>query len=202
MMKSNIFACVGLVFLAATAACAAGTGEDQQDNGAASAADELQASQTPSVLVGTFSLKGDVDDMRFHTLTLNADHSFKAVGGCRQTGPGAHCFAITAIQGTWKTKTSAPLAGAPNGLPQIELVDSFNQTSDLFYSLKSDVLSLKNAHEGRATEFDKDLSNLPKLRDNAVCADKFDNTLGFCQHDFVCVAEGPDSNTQRCLPPI
>jgi hypothetical protein len=35
-----------------------------------------------------------------------------------------------------------------------------------------------------------------------VCADKFNNTLGFCPDDFPCEVDGPSGNVQRCLPPI
>jgi hypothetical protein len=188
-MASKFLFSLGIAILTATAACAAPASDNGEENNAASA-DELRAAQ--SILVGTYSLKGDADDLPFYAITLNADHSFKATGGCRPSGPGAaHCHAITKIDGTWKNS---------NG--QLELVDSFGQKTDAIYTLKSDVLSLKKTASSQATEFDKDLSHLPKLGNLAVCADKFDNTLGFCKDDFVCTFDGPDSQTQRCVPPI
>jgi hypothetical protein len=186
--------CISFVTLVASA-CAAPAEPEAQD----SAGDELRV----SVLVGDFALHGTQNDTPFNSITLSADHTFKAQGGCHGSGGGAaHCFAITAIHGTWKTTTSGPQLGHPQGAPQIELTDSFHQVTTYFYSLTSDQLALRKSFNGPKSVFDKDVSSLPKLHSFDVCADKFDNSLGVCPEDLPCEFDGPDSHTQRCLPPI
>jgi hypothetical protein len=193
-MKSfSLFA----VLMVAIAGCAAGTND--VSDGADSASDELNAT---SVLASTFESKGTTNDTLFHSITMRADHTFTATGGCPTNGTGPHCFAIIAIHGTWKTKTSGPQLGSPAGAAELELTDQLNQTTTYFYSLDSDQLSLSKTFNGRKSLFDRDVSHLPKLHSFDVCADKHDNSLGICPEDLPCVADGPNSTTERCLPPI
>jgi hypothetical protein len=177
------------------AGCAANTSAEPAN----STSDDLAKRQ--SVLASTFTVTGATDETLFNSFTLKADQTFSGQGGCRQD-KAPHCFAVTSITGTWKTTTSGPQLGAPGGVPQLEFTDSLGQVTTYFYSLSSDQLTLQQAFGGDKTLFDRDISKLPKLRSDAVCADKYNNSLGQCPEDLPCEYDGPDSNTQRCLPPI
>jgi hypothetical protein len=196
-MKLFGFSALALAIAAFAVGCAApADGSDDATN--AGASEDLTAAAATSVLDGTFNLKGTTEETPFHMLTLNADHSFVAMGGCHG-GDGTHpiCFAIVRITGSWKTQKDA------TGAPQIALKDQSGQETPWFYSLKNDVLSLAKTKGGTATKFDKDLSHLPHLRSMAVCADKFGNTLGSCGDDFACLEDTTETTGEsRCLPPI
>src|SRR5262249_30915112 len=133
-----------------------------------------------SVLVGTYELHGTTNQTPFNSLTLNADHTFKAQGGCPASGTGPHCFAIIAISGKWKAKSSPA---------ELELTDQLGQVTDWFYSLKNDQLALAKTAHGTSSKFDKNLDHMPHLRSMQECADKFGNTLGFCGDDFACLED-------------
>jgi hypothetical protein len=196
IMKFIGFSTLFVTLTLTAVGCAASTQDGPEADAPAAASDDLTTASTSgtSVLVGTYALHGTTNETPFHSLTLNADHTFKAQGGCPINGPGPHCFAITAISGTWKTKSSPA---------ELELTDSFGQVTDWFYSLKNDQLSLSKSAHGTSSKFDKNLDHLPHLRSMQECADKFGNTLGFCGGDFACL-EDTTENTgiSRCLPPI
>jgi hypothetical protein len=133
---------------------------------------------------------------------LNSDNTFEATGGCRQDTKGPHCFAVTSIKGKWETSKSGPELGSPGGVAELVFTDSLDQKTTYFYSLINDELSLRATYSAKPSIFDKDISKLPKLKFDAVCADKYNNTIGLCPESTPCEYDGPSGDTQRCLPPI
>jgi hypothetical protein len=179
-----------------SAACAAPTESNDATNDTAS--EDLKTAS----LSGTYTINGKTDLTPYNSIVLSSNHTFTAEGGCRQDGPGPHCFAITHFSGSWKIVKSGPQLGAPGGVDQIQFTDSFKNVSTFFYSLANDQLVLTETFKGKATTFDRDLSKLPKLHSGSLCADKDNNTLGICPDDLPCEYDGPTGNVQRCLPPI
>lgn len=188
---------LALASLVVLGGCAAKTENDPStDDG--STDDDLTAA---SVLASTFTITGKTDDTRFNSLTMKADHTFTATGGCRQDTTGPHCFAITSITGKWKTAKSGPQLGSPGGAAQLVFTDSLDQVDTFFYSLTNDQLSLSQTFRGTASHFDRDLSKLKKLKEFDTCADKYSNSLGECPEESPCEYNGP-TGPQQCLPPI
>jgi hypothetical protein len=193
-MKTFLFP-AAFVIAALVSGCTAADQSSDTD----SSTDDLTAQ---SILVGTYTITGATDTTMFNSLTLKSNHTFTGQGGCRQDTSGPHCFAITAPHGTWKTAKSGPQLGAPGGAAELVFTDSFGQKTTYFYSLTSDQLALSTTYRGDESLFDKDISGLKKLKSGAICADKYDNSLGICPEDLPCEYDGPSGETQRCLPPI
>jgi hypothetical protein len=106
--------------------------------------------------VGTFTNpEGTENDTRFFSYGFAADGTYKATGGCRPNPNGPSCFAITGATGTWSIDKSGPQLGAPGGLPELVLVDSFNQKDTFFYSFDGNKLSLKTTVNGKESIFVK-----------------------------------------------
>jgi hypothetical protein len=109
-------------------------------------------------LTGTFVNPQDAeDDLTFFSFTFNADGTYSATGGCRGTGASgvATCHAIIQASGNWSIDKSGPQLGAPGGLPELVLVDSFKQKQTLFYSIDGSKLTLKTTVNGKASLFVK-----------------------------------------------
>jgi hypothetical protein len=190
------FASLTVVSLAVATGCSSAPDPEAVQGDTAS--EDLTAAK----LASTYTITGANNVTPYNTIVLSTNHTFTAEGGCRQDGPGAHCFAITHFSGHWKTLKSGPQLGAPGGADQIQFTDSFGNVNTFFYSLANDQLVLTETFKGKASTFDRDLSKLPKLRSGEICADKDNNTLGNCPEDLPCEYDGPDGNVQRCLPPI
>ena len=189
-------AALSLVTLAAAAGCAGSTADDSTSGSA-----DLTAA-ADKILDGAYKVNG-TNATPFASITLAADHTYTALGGCTPA-PGAivTCHAIVSYSGTWKVAKSGPQLGAPTGAAQLVLTDAGGTATTFFYSLKSDQLSLSTALVGSGTTFDKDVSTLPKLKLQDVCADADDNSVGICTESTPCEVEGPNSDVSRCLPPI
>ena len=134
-------------FAAALTGC---TGIDSNTTSTDNAAQDL----TGANLVGAYQSSG-TDELAFYSITLSADHKYIAFGGCKQTGPGPHCFAITEQSGTWSVGKSGPELGAPGGAKQLILDDSFGQKTRYFYSISGKTLSLSTTYEGQVSRFVK-----------------------------------------------
>jgi hypothetical protein len=189
------FASLAVVSIAVATGC---SGAPESDN----AQSDSTTEDLTAKLSNTYTINGTTDLTPFNTIVLASNHTFTAEGGCRQDGPGPHCFAITHFTGHWKTMKSGPQLGAPGGADQIEFTDSLGNVNKYFYALANDQLTLTETYNGKVTTFDRDLSKLPKLKSDQICADKDNNTLGECPEDLPCEYDGPSGNVQRCLPPI
>ena len=143
----------GLSILSTTlGGCAAKTDDSSDDTAGSDESDLIRA----ATLAGTYeNPTTENNDLPFYSITFGADHTYTATGGCRQDGPGAHCFAISRFTGTWAGHKSGPQLGAPGGAQQIVMTDSFNQKNSYFYSLVSGKLSLTETYRGTASVFEK-----------------------------------------------
>ena len=145
LLTVSAILCCGLTGCAADTSSASG-----EDPGV------VEGDVKASTLAGTYvNPASENDDLAFYALTLNADHTYTAQGGCRQDGPGVHCFAMTSFHGTWTTKKSGPQLGAPGGAQELVLTDSFAQKSSYFYALSGGTLSLSTTYRGAASLFEK-----------------------------------------------
>jgi hypothetical protein len=168
----------------------------------ASSDDALSATQR-AAFAGTWNVTDTNNlDLLFHSYTFKTDGTYSAIGGCPQSGAGPHCFAITTQTGKWKVTKSGPQLGAPGGVQELVLTDSFNQKDTYFFFMKNDVLSLSTVFHGQVTKLEHDPSTMKRLRSGDVCADSFGNSVGQCPEDLPCEFDGPSGNVQRCLPPI
>ena len=105
-------------------------------------------------VIGTWTnAPGDEDDLLFYTITFDADGTYDATGGCRPNPNGPSCFAITHATGTWTVVKSGPQLGAPGGADELELVDSFGQKSDYFFSVEANQLLLSTVYAGKQSVF-------------------------------------------------
>jgi hypothetical protein len=105
---------------------------------------------------GTYTVPADAaDDLRFFTISFDANGTYKATGGCRPNPNGPSCFAITELSGTWTIEKSGPQLGAPGGALELVLVDQFNQKDSFFYTLEGKTLGLRTSLVGKPTFFEK-----------------------------------------------
>ena len=188
--------CLSLFTVSALVGCA---GSTEDSTGGAS--DLTASSAADKILAGAYKVNG-ANATPYASITLKADHTFAAQGGCTPTaGAIVTCHAIISYSGSWKIARSGPELGAPGGAPQLVLTDAGDNAHAFFYALKSDHLSLSTSIVGSGTSFDKDISTLPKLQLQDVCADTDDNAVGICPESTPCAVDGPKSDVSRCLPP-
>jgi hypothetical protein len=159
----------GVWLLAGAAACSnasegGGATGPEQDIKASSPAPPASGGTTDAArdtkLVGKWSTDG-ADHLLFHSLALNSDGTFSAVGGCKPNTDGKlNCFAIVLIQGTWKTSASPE---------KLTLVDQSARATDLFYSLKGDTVSFSTEQSGAKSTFKKQPD--PRIAAGQACKD-------------------------------
>jgi hypothetical protein len=147
-------------------------------------------------LNGTFEEVGkDAADLGYYAYTFkSSNHTFKAVGGCRQDGPGVHCFAISEESGTWsvaKTSKGEELT-----------LDTDGHKSTYFLSIGGNTLILsKLTNINASTNFYLE-SWAKKIPIMDICADENGKSLGECADDgnFACGDDGLNDGVQTCTP--
>ena len=189
--------CLSFLTVSALVGCAGST-----EDSTSGSSDLTASAAADKILAGACRVNG-ANATPYASITLKADHSFAAQGGCTPTaGAIVTCHAVIEYSGTWKIAKSGPELGAPAGAPQLVLTDVGDNVHIFFYAMKSDHLSLSTSLIGSGTSFDKDTSALPKLQLQDVCADTDDNSVGICPESTPCAVDGPKSDVSRCLPPI
>jgi hypothetical protein len=119
----------------------ASTGSDQNIAAGAQSALDPQ-------LEGQWTTSGP-DLELFHSLALNKDGTFHAIGGCKGSSRGAAaCFAIIEMDGTWKTSKEAKD-------DQLLLTDQFGTVTILFYSVSGGTATFSKESGGAGSVFKK-----------------------------------------------
>jgi hypothetical protein len=118
--------------------------------------DEADIKSASTKIVGTWKEDANGANL-FYSYTFNANGTYDATGGCNpDPAPGeARCFAITRASGKWTIMKSGPQLGAPGGVPELVLTDTFNQKDTYFYSVDAKTLSLSTVFRGQASTFQK-----------------------------------------------
>ncbi|MFO0674263.1 MAG: hypothetical protein U0235_32400 [Polyangiaceae bacterium] len=173
-MNTKIFSFAVFAFLGLTAACS----QAPVDGSADPSTDEGALATGTSKLVGSYTQTSDSGDVGFYAIQLRKSGTFHATGGCKPSDNGPHCFAIVEMDGKWT---------AQNG--ELDLVDQFDQTTKLSYSLNGDDLVLKKG-AGAAATFGKATSGV--VHPGGICKDGDKCTSGYecrsnCPKDAECI---------------
>jgi hypothetical protein len=187
--QTLISAAIGIAVILGALACGgennnASTGSDQNITGGGPAGADLSVDPQ---LVGKWTTDG-ADLALFHSLALNKDRTFHAIGGCKGQPGAAVCFAITEIDGTWTTIT-APDKGSGGALNrQLLLTDQSGKVTTLYYSISGDTVTFSTQQGGATSIFEKEPDQ--RVAAGKVCTDQTGAPLE-CVDGFECRSNCP-----------
>jgi hypothetical protein len=175
-----MFRNVGIAFVAVIALASGCATQDGLDPGETPDTLDAKADGASTLRMGTY----DVSFGTYYSMTLNLDGTYQLIGGCKQTGPGLHCFAITEDNGHYKLTKSGShkyirLYSDPNGG---ELVYRFSYKVS---GTHRQTVSMTETHTGETST--ATLENADKSQEGESCGG-FVATANACAPDLVCQA--------------